>query len=92
MLAVFQEDVFAFYLCEGRSVCWLYCVLRKACFTCVKERCVLAVMCTQEGVFACVKEKCVLAVMYTQEGVFYLYEGEVCVGCTVYPGRRVLPV
>ena len=55
-------------------------------------RCVLAVMCTQEGVFACVKEKCVLAVMYTQEGVFYLYEGEVCVGCTVYPGRRVLPV
>ena len=91
MLAVFQEDVFAFYLCEGRSVCWLYCVLRKACFTCVKERCVFAVLCTQEGVFyMCEGEVCVGCNVY-QEGVFYLCEGEICVGCSVYPGRRALP-
>ena len=73
-------------------MCWLYCVPRKACFTCVKGRCVLAVLCSQEGVFTCVKERCVLAVF--QEGVFafYLCEGEVCFGCNVHPGRRVLPV
>ena len=53
MLAVFQEDVCAFYLFEGEVV---------------------------------------LAVLCTQEGVFYLCEGEVYVGCSVYPGRHVLPV
>ena len=89
---------------------WLQCAPRKACFTCVKGRCMLAVVCTQEGMFylcegevcwlycvprkacfACVRKRCLLAIMCSKKAFFTCVK-EWCVGCNVYPGKRVLPV
>ena len=46
---------------------------------------------SRKACFTCVKEG-VLAVLCTEEGVFYVSKGEVCVGCTVYQRRCLLPV